>query len=338
MNIGGKLLETKALEELQGMTPAIRRVALVDNPASGLDSSRREDTVNAAMEALQSAGIEVEHLTIDGPGSGRVLAREAIARGCDSVIVCGGDGTVHEVMQALVGTDIALGVVPMGTANALAANLGLSKSPAKAIRRLLTARPVQVPVGRILFRTGDGGERCRYFTVAAGVGADALLMKRMDPILKRKWGYLLYVIEAFRIWVSHPFPMFQAKFGKNGNGRPHTVEASQILAVRVRSFGGLLGTLAPGATLHSDSLCLLAFKTRSRYRYLRFLLAVIGQRHTFSEDVELLQADTVECMPRNGSSSRVYVEADGEVLGHLPVRIEIASKSLTLLIPPDAQP
>src|SRR5580704_18686771 len=123
MNIGGKLLETKALEELQGMTPAIRRVALVDNPASGLDSSRREDTVNAAMEALQSAGIEVEHLTIDGPGSGRVLAREAIARGCDSVIVCGGDGTVHEVMQALVGTDIALGVVPMGTSNALAANL-----------------------------------------------------------------------------------------------------------------------------------------------------------------------------------------------------------------------
>jgi diacylglycerol kinase family enzyme len=71
---------------------------------------------------------------------------------------------------------------------------------------------------------------------------------------------------------------------------------------------------------------------------LRFLLAVVGQRHTFSKDVELLQADTVECMPRNGSSSRVYVEADGEVLGQLPVRLEIASKTLTLLIPPDAQP
>lgn len=292
-----------------------------------------------ARAALESAGIEVEPLTIDGPGSGRVLTREAIARGCDSVIVCGGDGTVHEVIQSLVGTEVALGVVPMGTANALASDLGLSKSPRKAIRRLLTARPVQVPVGRILYRrSSDGVERCHYFTVAAGVGADALLMKRMDPMLKRKWGYLLYVLEAFRIWVSHPFPLFQASFNRNGNGRPHVAEASQILAVRVRSFGGLLGTLAPGATLHSDSLCLLAFKTRSRYRYLRFLLAVIGQRHTFSDDVELLQADTVECMPRNGSSHHVYVEADGEVLGNLPARIEIASKMLTVLIPPDAQP
>ena len=333
------MLENRtALEDMPQAATAMRRVALVDNPASGLQSSRRETTVQTAKEALESAGVEVEHLTIDGPGSGSALAREAVARGCDSVIVCGGDGTVHEVIQALVGTDVALGVVPMGTANALAADLGLSKSPEKAVRRLLTARPVQVPVGRILYRTSEGEERCKYFTVAAGVGADALLMARMDPVRKRKWGYLLYVFEAFRIWATHPFPLFQARFTKNGNGRPHVVEASQLLAVRVRSFGGLLGTLAPGATLHGDSLVLLAFKTRSRFRYLKFLLAVVGQRHTFSRDVELLKADTVECLPANGSSSHVYVEADGDVLGQLPARLEISSKTLTLLIPPDAQP
>ena len=327
-----------ALEEMPQTSPAMRRVALVDNPTSGLQSSRREATVRAALDVLESAGIEVEHLTINGPGSGSALAREAMARGCDAVIVCGGDGTVHEVMQALVGTGVALGVVPMGTANALAADLGLSKSPGRAVQRLLTARPVQVPVGRIIYRTVEGDQRCKYFTVAAGVGADALLMARMDPVRKRKWGYLLYVFEAFRIWATHPFPLFQVRFMRNGNGRPHVAEASQLLAVRVRSFGGLLGTLAPGATLHSDSLCLLAFKTRSRFRYLRFLLAVIGQRHTFSRDVELLKADTVECIPANGSSSQVYVEADGDVLGHLPARLEIAPEMLTLLIPPDAQP
>jgi diacylglycerol kinase family enzyme len=278
----------------------------------------------------------VEHLTIDGPGSGAALAREAIGRGCESVIVCGGDGTVHEVMQSLVGTKVALGVVPMGTANALASNLGMAKNPEKAIRSLLAASPVQVPVGRISYRNGDGADHWRYFTVAAGVGADALLMSRMDPKLKRRLGYVLYLIEAFRIWASHPFPLFQARFGLNGNGKQRVEETSQLLAVRVHSFGGVLGTLAPCATLHSDKLCLLAFKTRSRYRYLRFLLAVVGQRQTFSRDVELLQVDSVECTPRNGT--RVYVEADGEVLGHLPVRIEVASETLTLLIPPDAQP
>lgn len=328
----------ESLEESPEIAPAMRRVALVDNPASGVQSSRRESTIRAALNALESAGIEVEHLIINGPGSGSALARQAIARGCDSVIVCGGDGTVHEVMQAVVGTGVALGVVPMGTANALASNLGLGKSPAKAIRRLLASRPVQVPVGRIFYRTVEGEEQCKYFTVAAGVGADALLMARMDPVRKRKLGYLLYVIEAFRIWATHPFPLFQVRLTNHGDGAPQVTEASQILVVRVRSFGGLLGTLAPGASLHSNSLCLLAFKTRSRFRYLKFLLAVIGQRQTFSRDVELLKADAVECLPANGSSSRVYVEADGDVLGQLPARLEIASEMLTLLIPPQAQP
>jgi diacylglycerol kinase family enzyme len=144
------------------------------------------------------------------------------------------------------------------------------------------------------------------------------------------------MVEAFRIWVSHPFPMFQARFGANGYAR--VAETSQLLAVRVRSFGGVLGTFAPGATLHSENLSLVVFKTRSRFRYMRFLLAVVGKRHTFSNDVELLEADTVECVLHNGSRSKVYVEADGEVLGQLPVRIEMASEMLTLLIPPHAQP
>jgi YegS/Rv2252/BmrU family lipid kinase len=316
----------------------MRRVALLDNPSSGLRSTRREATVRSALDLLDSAGVEVQHLTIDGPGSGAALAREAMARGCDAIIVCGGDGTVHEVIQCLVGTSVALGVIPMGTANALASNLGLDKSPQKAVAALLAATPVQIPVGRIKYAAEDGSKGCRFFTVAAGIGADALLMARMDPALKRRLGYFLYLVEAFRIWASHPFPLFQARFSGHGNGKSRLEEVSQILAVRVHSFGGVLGTLAPCATLHNENLCLLAFKTRSRFRYLRFLLAVVGKRHTFSREVELVQADVVECAVRANSSSRVFVEADGEVLGHLPARIEIATETLTLLIPPDARP
>lgn len=314
----------------------MRRVVLVDNPASGQNSSRRTETVSQALTELRAAGLDVEHMTIDGPGSGARLARDAVQGGFDTVIVCGGDGTVHEVLQNLVGTDVALGVIPMGTANALAADLGLKKSPRKAVEMLLGAQRVQVPVGRIQYRTSDGQERRRYFTVAAGVGADALMMKRMDPELKRKLGYLLYVVEAFRIWITHPFPLFRARIGTNGTAR--TAEVSQLLAVRVRSFGGILGKLAPGATLKSENLCLLAFKTQSRLRYLRFLLAVVGKRQTFSDEVELLEADTVECLPGKGAKSRVFVEADGEVLGQLPAKIEVASQTLTLLIPPNAKP
>jgi diacylglycerol kinase (ATP) len=315
----------------------MRRVALVDNPASGQPSPRRQSIVRDTLAALRQAGVETAQYTIDGPGSGSQLALQAIEGGCDAILVAGGDGTVHEILQSLVGTDVALGVVPMGTANALASDLGLAGSPAKAIHRLLRAEPVKVPVGRITFRAQDGSDQSRYFTVAAGVGADALLMARMDPVLKRRLGYFLYLVEAFRIWASHPFPLFQASF-VNGGGIPRTEQASQLLAVRVRSFGGVLGRLAPGASLHSHNLALLAFKTRSRLRYLLFLLAVLVSRHTFRREVELIAANAVECQPASGSSTPIYVEADGEVLGHLPVRIEIAAETLTLLVPPDAQP
>lgn len=315
----------------------MRRVALIDNPSSGQTSPRRIAIVRDTLAALRQAGVEADHCTIDGPGSGSRLAQAAIERGCDAVLVAGGDGTVHEILQALVGTSVALGIVPMGTANALAADLGLAGSPSRAIGRLLQAEPVQVPVGRITFQAEDGSKRSRYFTVAAGVGADALLMARMDPALKRRFGYLLYLVEAFNIWVSHPFPLFQASF-VNGTGVPRIEQASQLLAVRVRSFGGVLGRLAPGASLHSHNLALVAFKTRSRMRYLRFLLAVVASRQTFSRDVELIAADSVECRLTHGSRSHVYVEADGEVLGQLPVRIEVAAETLTLLVPPNAQP
>lgn len=315
----------------------MRKVAVVDNPASGQSSPRRKAMVNTALATLRQAGVEVEHLTIDGPGSGSQLASHAVNSGCDTVLVCGGDGTAHEILQSLVGTQVALGVLPLGTANALAANLGVPRSPRKAIRALLESTPVSVPVGRISFCGANGSSQSRYFTVAAGIGPDALLMAQMDPLLKRRLGYVLYIIEAFRIWVSHPFPFFEASF-RNGSEKPRILNASQILAVRVRSFGGALGRLAPGATLHSSDLSLVAFKTRSRLRYLRFLLAVAAGRHSYSSDVELITAHSVECRPTNGNHANIYVEADGDVLGQLPVRIEMTGEILNLLVPPDAHP
>jgi YegS/Rv2252/BmrU family lipid kinase len=316
----------------------MRRVALIYNPASGQHSARRDFYVRNAVAMLRKAGIEADALETHAPGSGKSLALAATRQGYDAVLACGGDGTVHETIQALVGTKVALGVVPLGTANALAQNLGLGRDPAKAVRALIDAEPIEVPVGRIFFQENNGAQGWRYFTVAAGIGADALLMSSMDPELKRRYGYALYMIEAFKIWATNPFPLFDASFSVNGNGKPRVEQVSQLLAVRIRSFGGALGMLAPGATLRKKDLSLVAFKTRSRLQYLRFLLATIIGRQTFSRSIELLDADAVECRPLNGSKTSVYVEADGEVLGALPARIELARETLTLLIPPGAQP
>ena len=316
----------------------MRRVALIYNPASGQGSSRRSLAIQQAMTVLHDAGIEAETMETHAPGSAEALAVEAVRRGCDTIIACGGDGTVHEVLQSIVGTDVALGVIPLGTANALAANLGLQTTPVKAMQKLLTARPVRISVGRIFYRNGTGEQHARYFTVAAGVGADALFLSRLDAGLKRRFGYLLYLVEAFKVWATHSFPLFEAAFEECASCEPRTVRISQLLVVRIRDFGGLLHKLAPGATLHHDGLRLLAFKTRSRYQYCRFLLAVVFGRQTFNRQIELLDAVSVECRPLNGSRTRVFAEADGELLGHLPVRLEIVHNAVNLLIPANAMP
>jgi diacylglycerol kinase family enzyme len=317
---------------------AMRRVALIYNPASGQLSTKRRAAVDKALAVLRAAGVEAEALETLAPGSAGTLAEDAMRRGCDTILACGGDGTVHEVLQSLVGTNTVLGVVPLGTANALAANLSLRSLPAKVVRKLLGADPVRVSVGQISYRDPTGATCSRYFTVAAGVGADALFLSRLDPSLKRRFGYLLYLVEGFRVWATYSFPLFQAVFVERASAKPRVEEISQLLAVRIRDFGGVLHTLAPGATLHKNGLRLAAFKTRSRLSYFRYIMATMFGHPRSTREIELLDAVSVECLPCDGSSLRVFAEADGELLGSLPVRIEIVPDAVTLLIPPNARP
>jgi len=311
----------------------MRRVALIYNPMSGQQSARREAVVANVVAVLQGAGVDVKTIATDAPESAGLLAQEAIADGCDTVLACGGDGTVHEALQSMVGGSAVLGVIPMGTANALAVDLGLPSSPVKAAKMLLKATPMRVSVGNVFYCDTAGNSRSRYFVVAAGIGADGLFFSRLDSRMKRRFGYAAYAIEAFRLAFTHLFPLFAASFVEAGSDRPRAVEVSQILAVRIGDFGGLVNQLVPGASIECDKLHVLAFKTRSRLRYLRFMAAVMLGRQTYLGAIEAVECSSVECHDLPASTERLFVEADGELLGTLPVRIEVVPQSLTLLIP-----
>jgi diacylglycerol kinase (ATP) len=312
----------------------MHRVALIYNPVSGQRPQRRAALIKRVLAVLRSAALQVKVIPTESTESVGTQAQEAMREGCDTIIVCGGDGTVHQAMQNMVGTSAALGVIPMGTANALAADLGLPSSPEKAAKMLLTAIPKRVSVGRVFYRDGEGSSRSRYFVVAAGVGADAFFFSRLDPQLKQRLGYTHYLIEVLRLWATHTFPVFAASFMETSNSTRRMKEVSQLLAVRISNFGGLVGNLVPGAAIHNEDLKVIVFKTRSRLRYLRFMAAVWFRRHTYSSTIELVECVTVECRDLEHSTEPSFVEADGEVLGTLPVRIDVLPQALTLLIPP----
>jgi diacylglycerol kinase (ATP) len=311
----------------------MRRVALIYNPASGQPTERRTAQIADVVAVLRGASVDVKVIETESSASAGAQAQEAVREGCDTILACGGDGTVHEVMQGLVGGTAALGVIPMGTANALAADLGVPASAKKAAKVLLDASPVRISVGHLFYRDDEGGPRSRYFVVAAGVGVDAHFFSRLDSRMKQRFGYAAYLVEAFRMWAVHDFPLFSATLMECGSDVRRSREMSQLLAIRVSDFGGLVSKLAPGASIQNETLSVIGFNTRSKLRYLRFMLGVIFRRHTFSNGIEMTDCRSVECSDLEGASAPTFVEADGELLGRLPVKIEVVPQALTLLVP-----
>ena len=309
----------------------MRKAAFLYNPLSGGGRDRRLSDVEAAAAVLRDAGVEVCTAATRGAAETAEQARQAIAAGCDTVFACGGDGTVHDVLQGIVGQQAALGVIPLGTANALAHDIRLPLRPVAAARAALQATPRRIGVGRIEYRDFSGQPASRYFTVTAGVGIDALLFYRLNPLVKSRLGMTSYYAKATHLWFTHPMTRFPVSVWKDGHKRE--VSVSQLLAVRIRYFGGVLRELAPGASLGRNNLRLVCFHTSSRLVYLGYILRGLLGTHWNGKSIELTDAERAECAGPTDPSHRIFVEADGELVGTLPFVITIVPDVLTLLMP-----
>lgn len=312
----------------------MRSVAILYNPRSGSASSRRRAEVERAAAVFRNAGMRVEAQPTAGARRAGEQARQFIAAGFDTIVASGGDGTIHDVLQGMVGSGAALGVLPLGTANSLAADLKLDGDPAAAAAQLLAAELKNIAVGKIQY--GDRPDY-RYFTVAAGVGVDAALFYRMNAEFKRRWGMTAYVYESVRQWIVQKYHPFEVEWIDSDRREPRRDVVTQVLVVRIADFGGVLNRLAPGADLLNDQLRLVLFKTASRVRYLRFAIGCLVGRNWTDPYIELVNAVEVKCRPHDNGDRVppiIHCEADGELLGRLPAHITIIPEALNLLIPP----
>jgi diacylglycerol kinase (ATP) len=310
----------------------MRKAILLYNPLSGNRQQRRRIEIDAVLRALRGAGVEAACSPTQSAANTAGQAREAVAAGCDAVFACGGDGTIHDVLQGLVGTQTALGVIPMGTANALARDLDLPLIPEAAARAATSAQLRRVAVGRVEYRGLTGGSASRYFIVAAGVGVDAHLFNELDPGTKRRLGMASYYAKATYLWLTHKMAEFRVEVAGSDGPR---ADVTQLLAVRIRNFGGVLRELAPGASLERDDLALVLFRTRNRLTYLRYVMrGMMGARWKISGIESLRSAHVVCSLPEDRhDGERVFVEADGELLGTLPAQISIVPDAVSLLVP-----
>jgi diacylglycerol kinase (ATP) len=306
----------------------MRKAMLLYNPLAGRRCERRVADVNAALRALRDAGVEASAAATAGAGQATVQVREAIEAGCDTVFACGGDGTIHDVLQGLVGTSVALGIIPLGTANVLAHDVGLPLRAEAAAKAALGAKSRRIAVGRVEYRDFEGVAASRYFITIAGVGADAFLFYKLSAKSKKALGLASYYLKACELWLTHGMELFQVGFVEGG--RPQTTEVTQLLAVRIANFGGVLRELAPGASLTRDDLRLVLFRTKSRWAYLQWVVRGLFGREWTVPGIELVFSREVRAT--GSGDGRILVEGDGELLGTLPAKITIVD-GLTLLVP-----
>lgn len=296
-----------------------RRAVLIYNPRAGshADPARH---VEAFCAGARAAGVEVSANPTAGPDDASRLAREATAGGATDVVVRGGDGTVHEAIQGLAGTRARVLVWPAGTANVLAKQLELPRDAAEAAGVLARGRTRRITLGAA---TSERTGKRRYFFMMAGVGLDASVVRSVRPRLKRRVGEAAFWyagLAHLAHWVPREFTV------EVGEER---LSATYAAVGKAPWYGGGLA-ITPRARLDSDEFEVCVIDTRSRLRYLRLLAHAMrgGAPEEGTRGLAFRRAARLRC-----EGDGVYVQADGELIGELPMTFEVVHEGLEVIIP-----
>ena len=314
------------------MLNGIQNALLIYNLASGRRRDRRFAEIEEAARILNNAGIRTELAPTTGRGTATGIARHAVAQNRDLVITCGGDGTLNEVINGMAGSNVPMALLPAGTANILAKELGIPWDIPAAARLIPTSTTRRIALGAVMNATPNGdidsSHGCRYFLCVAGAGPDGAMVNAIDPELKDRTGIVAYWAEGVRQLVKYRFPKMSINWPDAAN-----LNATLIVVGRTANYGGPF-KITTGASLFEDNFEIVAYTTGSRLRYLAALPALwLGQLRRM-QGIFAWKAREVTCLPTNGQT--VYAQVDGEPVGTLPLHFRVVPDALTLVVPTPA--
>lgn len=295
---------------------AERRVCLIQNPASGRRGSTRD--LEAALHWLRSRGWQVERRQTRHPGHARELAADAAARGVEVTLVCGGDGTINEAVNGIAGTGTALAIIPAGTVNLWAKEMGIPRQARAAVRLLEAGERRRVDLGR-----ANG----RYFLMLASAGADSRAVQAVTPARKRRWGRSAYLIVGLYELVRHGGRQMTVTVdGERFRGRMLTV-----IAGNTRLYGGVVRATYR-AQIDDGLLDLCIYGGRHRRMLAWHALWTSLQRHDLKRNVVYRRARRI----RIESEQPLPLQLDGDPFGATPAEIEVVEGGLLVIVPPVA--
>ncbi len=292
-----------------------RRLLVIYNPTAG---GRKRRRLGCWLSHLRTLGAEVTLTETEAPRHAEALARAADPRRFDAVAVAGGDGTINEAVNGLAGSSLPLALLPLGTANVLANEIGLPRRLAELARIAAFAPARTVWPGEAQPEGGDA----RRFLVMAGIGFDAEVVEHLDLALKRRAGKLAYVASiAGRLRDYRPC-FYRAEIDGVA------VEGASLVAAKAHFYGGRF-VLAPAARLDQPSLQLVVFGHAGRSAALGYLAAMGAGRLSHCRSLRILPATSLYLTGPAGAP----VQLDGDIQLRLPARIAIAATPLQLIQP-----
>ncbi len=286
---------------------------IVFNPVAG---RRRAHLLWRVLDLLVAHGIRVEIAETTRRGDAEVLARAATLRGAKLVVAAGGDGTIAEVANGLLGTGSALGIIPLGTANVLAREIGLSFVPALVAAALAfgRTRPLWPGIAR-------GPEGSRLFVQMLGVGFDAQVVHRLPVSLKRLCGRGAYAVQTARELARYRFPPVRVRI----DGEAH--EAASVIVSKGRLYGGPY-LLAPEAGCHEPGFSVVLFERRAPNAALLCAALVPLGLLPRAPGTRRLRAARIEFI----GDAPVPAQADGDAAGASPLSIADAAAPIPVVV------
>ena len=266
------------------------------------------------MDALAAGGWRVDARPTGGPGRATALARElARGGGLEAVFALGGDGTLREVGEGLLGSTVALGPLPGGTTNVLVRALGLPPEPLAAAQALASGRPRPLNVGFC------GGTP---FLMMVSAGLDAAVMGELSAELKARWGMAAVLAQGMGAWWRYRFPLVTARWpGGEASG-------AFACACNIPLYAGPLA-MVPAARFDDDLLDLVLLRTPGRIAALGFAADLLRGRHLQRADVVTATAAELELLGPPG----LPLQVDGDPCREtLPARVRLGSERLQVLV------
>jgi diacylglycerol kinase (ATP) len=291
-----------------------RRMAAIFNPASGGGHFRRD--LPLIVESLGRLGWDVAERATEGEGHATLLAREALEEGVDRVVVIGGDGTVNETLNGLAGSDVPLAIVPTGTVNVLALELGLPLDPPDAVRVAAEGRATRIDLGL-------AGER--YFALMAGVGLDADVVSRVRPAMKRALKEMAFVLQGLTTYLTSEHPLVRIE------SEDRCTEGYFVVLGNARNYGGTFG-ITPLADMRDGLLDVVVLKDMGFFSVAHYWLAALLSAHLQHPKVEYFRTAAARLTVAQGDTP-VLVQTDGEIAGVLPLECRVVPGALLIVTP-----